>query len=74
VLEDFTIFWTNEPDPANKRRFLNLAFDGVWLDDGRVVAVHPKPSCPPFFDSRREEEAGGGGGDGGVGGASGTTL
>jgi hypothetical protein len=58
VLEDFTIFWTNEADPANKRQFLTLLFDGVWLDDGRVVAVQPKPSFLPFFENRREEAAG----------------
>ena len=61
VLEDFTIFWTNETDPANKRQFLSLIFDGVWLDDGRVVAVQPKPSFLPFFENRREETAGGAG-------------
>jgi hypothetical protein len=58
VLEDFTIFWSNETDPTNKRQFLNLIFDGVWLDDGRVVAVQPKPSFLPFFEKRREEPAG----------------
>ncbi len=61
VLEDFTIFWTNEADPANKRQLLSLIFDGVWLDDGRVVAVQPKPSFLPFFENRREEAAGGAG-------------
>jgi hypothetical protein len=46
VLEDFTIFWTNEADPAAKRQFLSLIFEGVWLDQDRVVAVQPKPhSC-----------------------------
>ncbi len=58
VLEDFTIFWTNEGDPANKRQFLSLIFDGVWLDDGRVVAVQPKPSFLPFFENRHEEATG----------------
>jgi hypothetical protein len=58
VLEDFTIFWTNEADPADKRQFLSLVFDGVWLDGGRVVAVQPKPSFLPFFENGHEEAAG----------------
>jgi hypothetical protein len=58
VLEDFTIFWTNEADPANKRQFLSLIFDGIWLDDGRVVAVQPKPSFLPFFENKHEEATG----------------
>ncbi len=55
VLEDFTIFWNNEPDPANKRRFLALIFENVWLDQDRVVAVQPKPSFLPFFQSGRPQ-------------------
>jgi hypothetical protein len=49
VLEDFTIFWTREADPAAKRQFLSLIFENVWLDQDRVVAVQPKPSFLPFF-------------------------
>ena len=63
VLEDFTIFWTTEADPAAKRQFLGLVFAGVWLDELRVVAVQPRPSFLPFFEDRREwsgSEAGGG--------------
>ncbi len=59
VLEDFTIFWTNEADPAAKRQFLSLIFESVWLDQDRVVAVQPKPSFLPFFEHRRAPQAGG---------------
>jgi len=59
VLEDFTIFWTNEADPAAKRQFLSLIFESVWLDQDRVVAVQPKPSFLPFFEHRRPPQAGG---------------
>jgi site-specific DNA recombinase len=58
VLADFTLFWQQERDPAAKRQFLSLIFDGVWLDGGRVVAVQPKPSFLPFFKHQREEAAG----------------
>jgi site-specific DNA recombinase len=51
VLEDFTIFWATETDPAAKRQFLSLVFGGVWLDQDRVVAVQPKPSFLPFFEN-----------------------
>jgi hypothetical protein len=50
VLEDFTLFWETETDPAAKRQFLSLIFQGVWLEDNRVVAVQPKP---PFLPSSR---------------------
>jgi site-specific DNA recombinase len=50
VLDDFTIFWQNETDPAAKRQFLNLIFEGVWLDADRIVAVQPKPPFLPFFE------------------------
>jgi hypothetical protein len=53
VLEDFTLFWQKETDPDAKRRFLSLIFEGVWLDESRVVAVQPKPSFLPFFEARR---------------------
>ena len=62
VLEDFTIFWQNETDPAAKRQFLSLIFEGVWLDADRVVAVQPKPPFLPFFEdqhrTRTRETAG----------------
>ena len=49
VLADFTLFWQNETDPDARRHFLTLIFDGVWLDQDRIVAVQPKPSFLPFF-------------------------
>lgn len=52
MLEDFTIFWQNETDPNAKRHFLHLIFDGVWIEDSRIVAVQPKPSFLPFFEHR----------------------
>ena len=58
VLEDFAVFWKRENDPSAKRQFLHLIFDGVWLDDHRVVAVQPKPSFLPFFQQHRQRGAG----------------
>jgi site-specific DNA recombinase len=57
VLEDFAVFWQHETDPNAKRQFLQLIFDGVWLDDHRVVAVQPKPSFLPFFRQQRQHGA-----------------
>lgn len=58
MLEDFAVFWQKEHDPSAKRQFLHLIFDGVWLDDHRVVAVQPKPSFLPFFERQRPSAAG----------------
>ncbi len=55
VLEDFTVFWEKEKDPAAKRQFLSLIFQGVWLDANRVIAVQPKPPFIPFFKDRRPQ-------------------
>lgn len=53
VLKDFSIFWREESDHDAKRQFLSLIFEGVWLDDRRVVAVQPKPSCLAYFESAK---------------------
>jgi hypothetical protein len=55
VLEDFTIFWQREPDPANKRRFLSLICENVWLDRRPHHRLQPKPAFLPFFQSRRAQ-------------------
>jgi hypothetical protein len=57
VLEDFTVFWEKETEPAAKRQFLSLIFEGVWLEANRVVAVQPKPPFLPFFKERRPNPA-----------------
>lgn len=57
VLEDFSIFWTRETDPAAKRQLLALIFERVWLDEQRVVAVQPKPPFAPYFQSQPQEAA-----------------
>ncbi len=61
VLEDFTIFWQKGADPAAKRQFLSLIFQGVWLDENRVVAVQPKAPFLPFFERQRQTAAAGAG-------------
>jgi hypothetical protein len=58
VLEDFTTFWTTETEHEAKRQFLTLIFEGVWLDERRVVAVQPKPSFLPFFENHAGEGPG----------------
>jgi site-specific DNA recombinase len=57
VLEDFAVFWQREQDPTARRQFLHLIFDGIWLDDHRIVAVQPKPSFLPFFQQQRQQGA-----------------
>ena len=52
MLEDFSIFWRKESDPAAKRQLLSLIFERVWLDEQRVVAVQPKPPFAPYFQHR----------------------
>ncbi|HTW41595.1 MAG TPA: recombinase family protein [Solirubrobacteraceae bacterium] len=58
VLEDFSIFWQNETDPAAKRQLLTLIFERIWLDGQHVAAVQPKPSFAPFFENQPPETAG----------------
>jgi site-specific DNA recombinase len=57
VLDDFSIFWRQEPDPEAKRQLLQLLFERVWLDSGRVVAVRPKPAFAPFFQHHQQKTA-----------------
>jgi hypothetical protein len=57
VLEDFSIFWTQETDPASKRQLLALIFECVWLDEQRVTAVQPKPPFAPYFQAQPQEAA-----------------
>jgi hypothetical protein len=38
-----------EEEPDAKRELLQLIFERVWLDDGRIVAVRPKEKFTPFF-------------------------
>lgn len=45
-------------EPDAKRQFLTLIFEGVWLDERRVVAVQPKPSFLPFFEDHAGESPG----------------
>src|SRR6266545_1038260 len=40
-----------------KRQLLQLVFERVWLDDGRVVAVRPKHAFAPSFQERRHKSA-----------------
>jgi hypothetical protein len=59
VLEDFSIFWEREHDPAAKRQLLALIFQRVWLDEQRIVAVQPKPSFAPYFQTPALQTTGG---------------
>jgi site-specific DNA recombinase len=57
VLNDFSIFWRNESDPDAKRQMLQLVFERVWLDEGRIVAVRPKHAFAPFFQKHTHKSA-----------------
>jgi site-specific DNA recombinase len=57
-LDDFSIFWhQEEQDLEAKRQLLQLVFERIWLDQGRVVAVRPKPAFAPFFKTREHKTA-----------------
>ena len=47
VLEDFTVFWEKETDPAAKRQFLSLIFEGVWLDETASSPSSPSRHSSP---------------------------
>jgi hypothetical protein len=49
VLDHFSLFWQQEPNPAPRRQLLQHLFECVWIDDKRVVAVRPKPAFAAFF-------------------------
>ncbi len=51
VLEDFTRFWQHEQAYQPRQQLLTRLFDRVWIDDKRIVAVHPKPAFASFFQS-----------------------
>ena len=57
VLDDFSIFWRQEADPEAKRQLLHLVFERVWLDNGQIVAVRPKPAFAGFFQQQQQEAA-----------------
>lgn len=57
VLDDFSIFWSRETDPAAKRQLLSLICERVWLDEQRVVAVQPKAPFAPYFQALLQETA-----------------
>jgi site-specific DNA recombinase len=57
VLNDFSIFWSEESDPEANRTLLRLLFERVWLDAGRVVAVRPRQAFAPFFHGCTRESA-----------------
>lgn len=61
ILEDFSLFWQNEQDPNAKRRFLSLIFQGIWIDEHRIVAVQPKRSFLPFFENQHQTATAGAG-------------
>jgi hypothetical protein len=52
VLDDFSLFWRQEPGAEPRRQLLQHLFDRVWIDDKRVVAVRPKPAFAALFVSK----------------------
>jgi hypothetical protein len=49
VLDDFSLFWQQEPDPEPRRQLLQHLFEPVRIDDKRIVAVRPKPAFAALF-------------------------
>jgi hypothetical protein len=46
VLEDFSIFWLKETDPAAKRQLLSLVFQRVWRDEQRILMLDSRDLWP----------------------------
>ena len=44
MLDDLGVFWRIEEDPEAKPELLQLIFEPVWLDDGRIVARKIAPA------------------------------
>jgi hypothetical protein len=57
VLSDLSLFWRHEDDAEAKRQLLQLIFEAVWLDAGRVVAVRPRDAFAPFFQPPPDKTA-----------------
>lgn len=61
VLGDFGRFWEAESDPFERRKLIASLFDNVWQDDGRIVAVKPRPAFAAYFKAVSETRNGQGG-------------
>lgn len=55
VLEDFGRFWDEEIDPEKRRELVAQLVERVWIDDKRVVAIHPTPAFKPFSPATATE-------------------
>jgi hypothetical protein len=56
LLGDFARFWHAEPNPAERRKLLASLFDHIWQDNGRIVAVKPRPSVRPLLQGHRPSQ------------------
>ncbi|MHB1809147.1 MAG: recombinase family protein [Solirubrobacteraceae bacterium] len=58
VLGDFASFWQAESDPFERRKLIASPFDNVWQDEGRIVAVKPRPAFAAYFKAVSETRNG----------------
>ena len=49
LLASFAEFWDAETAPAERHRVLTSLFECVWQDNGKVVAVKPRPAFATYF-------------------------
>ncbi|KKK88484.1 hypothetical protein LCGC14_2742700, partial [marine sediment metagenome] len=49
LLANFAKFWEDEKDVNEKKGFLNLVFNRIYAENGRITAVQPHKDMIPFF-------------------------
>jgi hypothetical protein len=54
ALTDFTRFWTEITDQAERNTILRVIFERITVDDGRIVSVTPREGFLPYFQFGQE--------------------
>jgi hypothetical protein len=54
LLGDFARFWQTETNPAERRKLIASPFDRARQENGRIVAVKPRPAFGPYFKAASE--------------------
>jgi hypothetical protein len=52
VLDDFSLFWQQEPDPEPRRQLLQRLFERVWIDASASSPCAPGSRSPPSFEKQ----------------------
>jgi site-specific DNA recombinase len=54
ALTDFSRFWDEIPDHAERNKILRVIFERVTVDDGTIVSVTPRDGFLPYFQFGQE--------------------